>query len=323
MEVKGAKVVVLGGGTGSFTVLSGLRNYAEHITAIVNMVDDGGSTGQLRDELGVLPPGDVRQCLIALSDSSEVIRNLFGYRFAEGSLSGHSFGNIFLTALEKMTGSFPDAIETASEVLNIKGKVVPVTLENVRLAMSYEDGEVITHEGVIDGLHFRTGERPTVFTQPEAKINPEAKASIEDADIIVIAPGTLHTSTLPLLAIEGVSEALSRSRGRVVYICNLVTNSGQTDGYKVHDFTDEIMRYAKAENLLDIVLYNTQKPSTEVLDLYREEGEYWVDYDKTELDARAFQAIGVDFLSGAALEEKLIRHDSDAVARMLMKLYFS
>ena len=323
MEVKGAKVVVLGGGTGSFTVLSGVRNYAENITAIVNMVDDGGSTGQLRDELGVLPPGDVRQCLIALSGSSEVIRNLFGYRFEEGSLAGHSFGNIFLTALEKMTGSFPRAIETASEVLNIKGKVIPVTLENVRLAMSYDDGEVVAHEGVIDGMSFKAGQRPTVFTQPRATINSEAKECIEDADIVVIAPGTLHTSTLPLLAIDGVVDAIAQSQGTVVYICNLVTNNGQTDGYMVHDFTDEIMRYGKGNELLDVVLYNTQKPPRDVRSLYEKEGEYWVDCDSSELNKRSFKAIGVDILSSVALEKKLIRHDSDAVARMLMKLYFS
>jgi uncharacterized cofD-like protein len=177
----GAKIVVIGGGTGSFTLLNGLKNYTSHLTAIVNMADDGGSTGVLRDELGALPPGDVRQCLVALSESPRV-RELFNYRFSEGTFEGHAFGNIFLSALEKMTGSFAEAVDVADEVLNVRGRVVPVTLNNVHLIMKKRNGKKVIGEYQIGNMKFDLDEnRPELELSPPAVINPEASAAIADA----------------------------------------------------------------------------------------------------------------------------------------------
>ena len=236
------KIAVIGGGTGSFTLLSALKDHTSQIAALVNMADDGGSTGQLRDELGALPPGDVRQCLVALSDSPKV-RDLFNYRFEEGTLQGHAFGNLFLTALEKMTGSFAEGVDLASEVLNIKGIVEPITLSNVHLAMKDEKGETVHGEFAIADRDFKSS-RPEMWLEPLAEPNPRAIKAIETADIVVIAPGNLYGSLAPALIVPGIGEALERSSAFKVYVCNLVTKPGQTDGFKVSDFADEIERFA-------------------------------------------------------------------------------
>lgn len=332
MEIKGAKIVVIGGGTGSFTLLSGLKHYASDITAIVNMADDGGSTGQLRDELGVLPPGDVRQCLVALSDSPRV-RELFNYRFEEGSFEGHAFGNLFLTALEKMTGSFAEAVDVADEVLNVRGRVVPVTLDNVHLIMRQRNANDIIGEYQIGSMKFDLGEeRPKLELSPPAKINDDAKKAIEDADIVVIAPGNLYGSIAPALLVEGMKDALQHTNAQIVYVCNLVTKPGQTDGFKVHDFADEIERFIGAP-VLDFVLYNTEQPGTELLEKYNRDKEFGVSYDKEELAKRHYKAKGHNLISTVvpklkasdkiAHNRSFIRHNSDVIARQLMKLYFS
>jgi uncharacterized cofD-like protein len=210
---RGPKIVVIGGGTGSFSVLSGLKNYAHDITAIVNMSDDGGSTGILRDELGVLPPGDIRQCLVALSQSDQIMRDLFNYRFAEGTFEGHSFGNLFLTALEKVTGSFDAAVGTASQVLNISGRVVPVTLTNSQLVLARADGTRLTGQHAIEGAQLTP--RPKLSLTPSPTLNPEAAATIAAADLIVIAPGNLYASLAPTLIVPGLGAAVAGSPAKV------------------------------------------------------------------------------------------------------------
>ncbi len=328
----GPKIVVIGGGTGSFTVLSGLKNYASNITAIVNMADDGGSTGQLRDELGVLPPGDIRQCLVALSDSPRV-RELFNYRFEEGSFKGHAFGNIFLTALEKMTGSFAEAIDVADEVLNVRGRVIPVTLDNVHLIMRQRQGNDIIGEYNIGNMKFNLGEdRPILELSPPAKINAEAKKAILDADLVVIAPGNLYGSLAPALLVKGMKQALKETKAQLAYVCNLVTKPGQTDGFMVHDFADEIERFIGFP-ALDFVLYNTQQPNKQLLLKYQRDQEYGVDFEKDKLNTRHYKAKGYNLISKEIPESSktdiiaktrsLIRHDPDIVARQIMKLYFS
>ena len=196
------KIAVIGGGTGSFTMLSSLKDYTSQIAAIVSMADDGGSTGVLRDELGTLPPGDVRQCLVALSDSSK-IRELFEYRFDTGTFNGHSFGNVLLTALEKISGDFSEAVETASEILRVNGVVIPATLDNVRLKMEWADKSLVLNgERVIDEEYFvHDPRRATLSLTPEASANQMAISAIKQADIVVIAPGDLYTSLGPLLVI--------------------------------------------------------------------------------------------------------------------------
>ena len=328
--VSGPKVVVIGAGTGTFTILSALKFYARDITAIVNMSDDGGSTGILRDELGALPPGDVRQCLVALSESDQQMRDLFNYRFDEGTFGGHSFGNIFLTALEKTTGSFAEAVKTASVLLKISGQVVPVTLTDVKLVLTEPNGEVIAGEYKIVQHKFAS-KRPNLSLEPNAELNPEAKTAIESADIVVIAPGNLYSSLAPTLMVQGMSEALANTPAKLVYISNLVTKPGQTDDFQVDDYAQEIERFIGGKHL-DYVIYNNAKPSTELLAKYAQAGEYAVEINEAQLENAHYKAIGANLVSDTIPKLKaseqliprtLIRHDSDKVARLIMGIYFS
>jgi uncharacterized cofD-like protein len=330
MDKVGVKIAVIGGGTGSFTLLSQLKHYAPQVTALVNMADDGGSTGVLRDELGVLPPGDVRQCLVALSESEQV-RDLFNYRFDGGTFEGHAFGNLFLTALEKMTGSFASAVETAGQVLNITGEVHPVTLDKITLVMKQSDGNITEGEFQIGHADFGNHKRPEMTLKPAAQLNPAAKQAIMQADIVVIAPGNIYGSLAPALIVPGMSEAMNATKAKKVYVCNLVTKPGQTDDFSVDDFAKEIERFGKFT--LDYVLYNDAKPSKHLLERYAKEGEFWVNYDLKTLDDCHYNAIGGKFVSSErpktseadaiANTRTLIRHDADAVARQLMRIYFT
>ncbi len=323
------KIAVIGGGTGSFTLLSGLKEYTSSLTALVNMADDGGSTGLLRDELGVLPPGDVRQCLVALSDAPK-LRDLFNYRFEEGSLKGHAFGNLFLTALEKMTGDFAEGVEVAAEVLNISGRVDPITLTNVTLMMKTKSHGEVKGEFLI-GESDLGGERPEMWLEPEAGLNPKAQTAIKEADIVVIAPGNLYGSLAPALIVPGVGEALAASKALKVYICNLVTKPGQTDGYSVSDFASEIERLA-GRDFLDAVVFNTRQPDKNLLKKYAGAGELAVAYDMAKLENASYQAFGADLLAGTIWENTsksdpmaaartLIRHDPIVTARSIIELY--
>lgn len=330
MTVQGPHIVMIGGGTGSFTLLSKLKTYTNNLTAIVNMVDDGGSTGILRDELGALPPGDVRQCLVALSRSSDTIRDLFNYRFGEGSFSGHSFGNLFLSALEKTTGDFATAVKTAGRVLNVAGRVLPVTLQSVDLVYETPKGKKVVGQNAIDNQDFK-GQKPKMALKPKAKLNPEAAEALASAELIVIAPGNLYSSLTPTLMVNGAGKAIADSPAKTVYVCNLVTKPGQTDGFCVHDFASEIERFAGLP-ILDYVLYNTRQPSQRLLDKYAKQGEISIAIDDEKLSKENYKSIGADLLStdiviqdpnDKLMQRTLIRHDGDKVARELMKLYFS
>ena len=332
MDTVGVRVVVIGGGTGSFTLLKSLKNYTRHITALVNMADDGGSTGLLRDELGVLPPGDIRQCLVALSESPRT-RELFNYRFEEGTFAGHAFGNLFMAALEKMTGNFAEAVEEASQVLNIVGQIEPVTLDPVTLVMESADGTITRGEFEIGHTDFAGLTRPQIRLDPKPTINPRAIEAIKRADLVVIAPGNLYGSLAPSLVVPGMSNALATTSAKKVYVCNLVTKPGQTDGFMVEDFAAEIERFMKCD--LDYVLYNTHMPNQKLLDRYAKEGEVLVKFDKKQLKTQHYRAKAGSFVSGditalkpsdtdpIAATRTLIRHDADAVSRALMKIYFS
>lgn len=332
MDKVGAKVVVIGGGTGSFTLLRSLKNYTSHLTALVNMADDGGSTGQLRDELGVLPPGDVRQCLVALSESPRT-RELFNYRFEKGTFAGHAFGNIFMAALETMTGNFAEAVEEASSVLNIVGHVEPVTLDPVTLVMQNQDGSITRGQFIINQTDFGTT-RPTIRLEPTPRVNPRAVEAIEQADLIVIAPGNLYGSLAPTLVVPGIDHALRKSDAKKVYVCNLVTKPGQTDGFMVSDFAEEVERFMDGPKL-DYVLYNNVRPPEKLVARYAHEGEKLVEFDTAALKVAHYRVKSGSFISGEfaapnsgsadpiASSRTYIRHDGDKVARALMKIYFS
>jgi uncharacterized cofD-like protein len=322
------RIVVIGGGTGGFTLLRALKKYSKNITALVNMADDGGSTGVLRDELGVLPPGDVRQSLVALSESPKV-RDLFSYRFDEGSLKGHTFGNLFLTAVEKMTGHFAEGVETAGEVLNIVGRVLPITLDNVHLAVEWPDGTQARGQGTIDGMEFEGRGAPRLWLEPAAHVNPDAAVAIQNADVVVISAGDLYTSIGPSLIVDGVSEALKTTGATVVYVCNLVTKPAHTSGFLVSDHAAEIERIAGGP-ILDHVLYNTAEPPQNLRDTYLKQGELLVQPDAPKMRAAHYKAWGGKFLGAdtnphvkgdaLAARRSLIRHDGDALAKQIIAL---
>lgn len=314
------KVVVIGGGTGNFVVLRGLKKYPLDLTAIVSMADDGGSTGILRDELGVLPPGDVRQCLVALSNSSRLMRSLMNYRFENGGLGGHSFGNLLLSALEKVTGSFEKAVEEAGKILYIKGKVIPVTTHQVRLKMVLNNRKILEGEKEVYLSQEIDQGYKTMFLEPFPKVNPRVIEEIQNADLIVIGPGGLHTSLIPNLLVEGVCEAISQSDAKKVYVVNLMNRKGQTTKYKTSDYLNELIRYM-GKDIFDFVLINAQKPPKELIDVYAEEG------DLVENDLKDERLIEADLLGRLAEEPKrdllkrnLIRHDSRKLAQELVKI---
>lgn len=329
-EKQGISAVVIGGGTGTFTVLRGLKPYVSNLSAIVNMVDDGGSTGILRDELGVLPPGDIRQCLVALSEDQSLMRELMNYRYDGGALEGHAFGNLFLTALEKITGSFDAAVKAAERILAIDGRVIPVTTEDVRLGIRFADGRVVMGERMITTTLFDQGNHPELFLEPIAHINPEAAAAISQADLIIFGPGNVYSSLLPTLLVKGMSDALIRAPGKKIYICNLVNKRGQTDGYCVHDFVHRI-ETAIGQPIFHYVVYNNTPPSTDLQARYSERGDAWVDFDLGEFVRVPYTAVGAPLISAdrssppahdVLLERNLIRHDSDILARTIMQIYF-
>ncbi len=328
MNKKQPKVVVIGGGTGSFTLLSSLKSHVDDLTALVNMSDDGGSTGILRDELGVLPPGDIRQCLVALSDSPK-LRELFTYRFEEGSLKGHSFGNLFLSAVEKMTDNFEEAVSIASDVLRIHGKVVPMTLTNAHLVLRDPKGGEVRGEYKIGNMDFSGYTRPDISLDPQAVITDSARLAIGAADIIVIAPGNLYGSLAPALVVGGVKEALQSTSAKIAYVCNLVTKPNQTDGFLVHDYVDEIERFIGAQ-VVDYVLYNTETPNKDLIEKYTHDQEKIIQYDLDVMQQSHYEAIGLPLVAQEAIKHSshdaiatsrsLIRHDAEAVSRQLMSL---
>lgn len=319
------KIVLLGGGTGSFTLLQALKKLTPDITAIVNMSDDGGSTGRLRDELGVLPPGDIRQCLVALSDNPAV-RGLFNFRFNKGGLKGQSLGNIILSGLELQYGSFEEAVWVAGELLHITGRVVPVTLTNHTLVM-HDGRKVVRGESRIDH-HTIQHDNATLQLQPTARINPLAEQAIAAADLVVIAPGNFYSSLLPICVVKGLPAALQNAAAPVVSVTNLVNKLGQTDGWHVADYVRRLEESLGA-GAIDVVLYNKQVVAPQLLEKYAAEGEFPVAIDKAGFTGLTAKAIGARLVSpdistpnpaDTAIRRTLIRHDADAVCRELKKL---
>jgi uncharacterized cofD-like protein len=325
------KIVVIGGGTGSFTVLSGLKEYPIDISAIVSMSDDGGSTGILRDELGVLPSGDIRQCLVALSESSKEMRELISYRFEDGSLKGHSFGNLLLSALEKTSGNFSKGVEEAMKILKVKGEVIPVTEDDVRLKAELSSGEILHGETNIDCSNMQNSGVKRVFYQKRAKANPKAIDRIINADLIVIGPGSHYSSIIPHFIVEGIADAIKNSKARVVYIVNLTNKKEHTEGYDVDDYVDSIESYI-GKDRIDFVVFNEGKPDEFVLNKYIEqEGEHpLIEFNSSKKRERKYKLIREDLISDEkvvlqradliANERSLIRHDSKRLAEALMRL---
>ena len=311
---KRPKIVVIGGGTGVFTVLSGLRKYPVDLTAIISMADDGGSTGVLREEFGILPPGDVRRALVALARAdNKMLSELFNYRFSEGGFKNHVFGNIMLIALERLTGSFEGALDEAGKILSIHGHVVPVTLANVRLAARLEDGTVIRGETNIDiPKHDPTLRIKKVYLSSEARANLRATKAIRAADLIVIGPGDLFTSIIPNLLVRGIPEAIKKSRAKKAFVVSTMTKAGETNGFSVADFLRELETYL-GRGVLDYIVINKKRPAASRLTKYEKEGKAVVEIGNLPSRPKA--------IFGAFLRSSgFARHDPDALARSLIKL---
>lgn len=318
------KITVIGGGTGTFVVLSGLKDYSLDLSVVVSMMDSGGSTGRLRDQLGILPPGDLRQCLVALSDAPLLWRKLFLYRFEKGDLEGHNFGNIFLAALEKVSDSYDQAIETASYVLKTKGKVIPVTTDKIHLAVDYENGITMTGEGLIDENHAERSRIKKAYLKPEGTANTKAIEAIKNSDYLVIGPGDLYTSIIPVLLVNGVAQAVKESKTKIVYILNLMTKSGQTTNYKATDHINDLKKYLGKDP--DYVLVNNGDVSGDVLEAYKKYNEIRVEND---LKTDAYKIIEKDLIdtnkieksSSDTLYRSILRHDSKKVAQVLQQIF--
>lgn len=309
-----ARIVVIGGGTGVFTVLSGLRRYPLELSAVVTMADDGGSTGILREEFGILPPGDVRRALVALSYAdNRMLADLFNYRFQEGSLKGHAFGNLMLTALERLCGNFGDAVSEAAKILAVRGKVLPVTLANVRLRAMLEDGTVVHGEENIDiPKHDPRLKIKRVFLEPQASLHPKAEQAISRADLIVIGPGDLYTSIMPNLVVGGMQKTLARAKGKKVYVVNVMTKWGETNGFSAGDFT-RVIESELGKGVLDYVIINTKRPSASRFYRYEKESSEFV--LPGDLPQQPVPVFG-DFLR----RQGFVRHDPEKLASILVSL---
>jgi len=320
---KQPRVVVIGGGTGTYTVLSGLRGFPVDLAAIVSMFDSGGSSGRLRDEFGILPPGDIRQALLALSRlpvDKLILRRLLDYRFENGiGLRGHSFGNLLLTALTEITGRIDLAIEQAAKILDVQGRVLPVSLDNSHLCARLEDGTIIKGETNIDIRRVRPELKILdVFLDPAAKIFSGAKRAILEADLIILGPGDLYTSTIPNLLVNGVSQAIAKSKADVFYICNLMTKYGETQDFAVSDFIKEIQRYlgVATKKLKKVLVNNYWRASKSLLARYYQEKSFPVKYD-----AKNCQELGAEVvLLPLASTGQLLRHNPEKLAKAILNL---
>lgn len=315
---RGPKIVVLGGGTGLSTLLRGLKRYSANITAIVTVADDGGSSGRLRREIGVLPPGDIRNCLAALADEEKLLTELFQYRFQAGDgLTGHSFGNLFLTVMSEVTGDLEQAIAASSKVLAIRGQVLPATLTDMRLWADLADGRRIEGESNITearGKIVRLGCTPA---QPIAL--PRAVDALAEADLIIIGPGSLYTSVIPNLLVPDIAKAIARSKVPRLYICNIMTQPGETDGYTVSDHIrciDAVSPY----KLFDVVLVQKDSPSAPSLSHYAQENSHPVYFDREAVSHMGRRALVANVMDEDE-QRHLVRHDSDRLARILLRWY--
>lgn len=314
---RGPKIVAIGGGTGLSTLLKGIKRITNNITAIVTVGDDGGSSGRLREEMGVLPPGDIRNCIAALADDEDLVTKLFQYRFKTGEgLEGHSFGNLFLTALCAITGDMVRAVVESSKVLSIRGRVLPSTLDDMRLIAVMEDGSVIKGESNIP----ESGKKiQKLYTEPEnCKPLEDSILAIQDADIIILGPGSLYTSIIPNLLIKDITDAVEKSKAKKIYVCNIMTQPGETDNFSVSDHLKTILKHANNKKIINAVLINDYLPE-EVVKAYNA-----VNSQPVKIDKEAVKKLGIKIVSKRLIEENknnLVRHSPTRVARAIYYWY--
>ncbi|MBM3139913.1 MAG: YvcK family protein [Chloroflexi bacterium] len=316
-QERGPRIVAIGGGTGLSNLLRGIKRYSSNLTAIVTVADDGGSSGRLRRDLQVIPPGDIRNCIAALADAEPLVTELFQYRFREGDgpaegVGGHAFGNLFIAAMAGVTGSMEDAIAETSRVLAVRGRIVPSTLEDIVLGARMRDGSTVRGESRIPASGLPPEE---VFIEPhDAPAHPAAVRALLEADLIVIGPGSLYTSVLPNLLVPGLGRALKESRAYTILVTNVATQRGETNGFSAADHYTAVRRHLGAERLVDAVLANSNLPATPFPPLW---------------GAEPVHAHGDDDYAGARLvladlvdEQRRLRHDAEKLASAVMRLYF-
>jgi len=317
---KGPAVVCIGGGTGLSTLLRGLKKITQNITAIVTVSDDGGGSGILRDELGMPPPGDIRSCMQALSNAEPTIEKLMDYRFDSGSLSGQSFGNLFLAAINGISDSFDKAVMKMGEVLSITGRILPVTIDDIHLWAHFEDGSMVVGESKIAAAKNERHSRikRVELAPSDAKVLPECIRAIDEANLIVLGPGSLYTSIIPNLLVNGIVDAILRSDALKLYVCNIMTQPGETDGYSVTEHIRELFTHAGGK-LVDYSLVNSKPIPREILKRYIEDGaEPVLDDEESTPD------IGVDIIHSPTIDVNsiLVRHDSNKLAREILRIFY-
>jgi len=310
---KGAAIAAFGGGTGLHSLLKGVKAFTDNITAIVAVSDDGGSSGRLRKEFDILPPGDIRNCLVALADEESLLADLFRYRFENSDLGGHSFGNIFITALTKITGDFGKAIQLASRILSVRGRVLPSTLDRISLEAVHEDGTKTTGEANISRSSRRI-RRLNLRPSPGAP-TPEVLEAVRGADLLVFGPGSLFTSVLPPMLNAGMVDEIKASRAKKIYVCNIMTQAGETEGFTVADHVESIYRNT-AENLFDCIIINNGAPPEDVLARYAAEGANPVAIDRDRLARWKATLVIEDLL----FMQAYARHDPAKLAGAIMKI---
>jgi len=322
------KITVIGGGTGTTVILSGLKKYDYDLSVIVTMMDSGGSTGRLRSQLEILPPGDLRQCLVALSSADETLKHLFLYRFETGDLKGHNFGNIFIAALEKIKGDYPTTLAYLHTFLKVKGTVIPVTYSQTDMCVTYEKGNTVRTEGEIDDNHTEKTKVKSAFLDPEVAANADALKRIEESNFIILGPGDIYTSIVPVLLVGGIKDAIKNSKAKLVYIPNLMTKSGQTPGYSVADHVKDITTYTGRTP--DAVIVNDAPVPSDIMNWYESYGEEVVKDDLGSIE-HDMLVIRTDILNTQKVEKKdsdnvsplvrsVLRHDSHKLAKIVDSL---
>lgn len=316
--IGGPKIVAIGGGTGLSTLLRGLKAYTSNITAIVTVADDGGGSGILRNDLGILPPGDIRNCILALANTEPIMESLMQYRFKEGSLRGQSFGNLFIAALNDICGSFDNAIREISNVLAVTGRVVPVTLEDITLFAELDDETIIKGESQIPIRQISSNKKiKRVYLEPaECEAMPEALKAIKEADAVIIGPGSLYTSIIPNFMVKGVAKAAHEAAAMKIYICNMMTQQGETLGYDLSDHINAINEHA-GHDIIEYAIVNSGRIPEDSALRYMDEYAKPVEIDWDNIAAKGIKVVGDDFVR---IDKGYVRHDYNALSRCIFKL---
>lgn len=314
------KIVTIGGGTGLSTLLKGIKNYSSEITALVTMADDGGGSGVLRRSFGMLPPGDVRNCLLALSDIEPEMNTLLSHRFEKGELKGQSFGNLFLLAMNEIYGSFEEAVKMASSILRVKGTVMPITVNDVNIEATYDDKSKAFGESILPAEAIKDNKKIKRVELCPKDVEPldGVITAINKADIILIGPGSLYTSIIPNLLVKGVTEAIISSPAKKIYVQNVMTQHGETDGMSVKDHVEAIFEHS--DKIFDSIIINNKVLSEDLKKKYQEEyqEQIFLTYD----DKKFLEEEGIDYIEGDCLDDgDYARHDSEKLSNMIIDYY--